>query len=130
MHAFFEGLRIAHSAIPLPFAPPGALQLRSSGRKQRCTQVDGWRSTLLYIALYIIALGEGVMRACIPTLGSDQFDGDNPSEAGRQQSSFFNWFTFCLSIGSVAGLILVVWLEDTKGWDIGFGLSALFILIV
>ena len=95
-----------------------------------CRQVDGWRSALLYIALYTIALGEGVMLACIPALGSDQFDGDNPSEAGRQQSSFFNWFTFCLSIGSVAGLILVVWLEDTKGWDIGFGLSALFILIV
>lgn len=90
--------------------------------------MDGGRSALLYAALYTIALGEGVMRACLPALGSDQFDGDNPSEA-RQQSSFFNWFAFCISIGSVAGLILIVWLENTKGWDVGFGLSALLILI-
>ena len=128
MHAFFPkgyGLLTLQSHFPSLHPPPCN---DSDSEASSCRQVDGWRSTLLYTALYIIALGEGVMRACIPALGSDQFDGDNPSEA-RQQSSFFNWFTFCLSVGSVAGLILIVWLENTRGWDVGFGLSALLILI-
>lgn len=68
------------------------------------------------------------MRACIPALGADQFDGDDPSES-RQQSSFFNWFAFFLSTGVIAGLILIVWLETSKGWDIGFGVSALIALL-
>ncbi|CAL5011875.1 unnamed protein product [Urochloa decumbens] len=93
-----------------------------------CEQVSGWSSTLLYAALYITALGEGFMRACIPALGADQFDGDDPSES-RQQSSFFNWFAFFLSTGVISGLILIVWLQTSKGWDIGFGLSALITLL-
>ncbi|CAO2163605.1 unnamed protein product [Urochloa humidicola] len=93
-----------------------------------CRQVSGWSSTLLYAALYITALGEGFMRACIPALGADQFDGDDPSES-RQQSSFFNWFAFFLSTGVISGLILIVWLQTSKGWDIGFGLSALITLL-
>ncbi|TVU06551.1 hypothetical protein EJB05_49772, partial [Eragrostis curvula] len=93
-----------------------------------CKEVHGWRAGLMYVALYSIALGEGIMRACIPALGADQFDVEDPSEA-RQQSSFFNWFTFCLSVGSIAGLILIVWLENIKGWVVGFGLSALLILL-
>ncbi|CAL5011890.1 unnamed protein product [Urochloa decumbens] len=93
-----------------------------------CEQVSGWSSTLLYAALYITALGEGFMRACIPALGADQFDGDDPSES-RQQSSFFNWFAFWLSTGVISGLIFIVWLQTSKGWDIGFGLSALITLL-
>ncbi|CAL5006549.1 unnamed protein product [Urochloa decumbens] len=102
-------------------------QCNAEAEPSSCKEVNGWNSALLYIALYIIALGEGVMRACIPAVGADQFGSDDLSEA-RQQSSFFNWFTFCLSIGSIAGLILIVWIENTKGWGMGFGLSALLIL--
>ncbi|KAL6659141.1 hypothetical protein ACP70R_003181 [Stipagrostis hirtigluma subsp. patula] len=93
-----------------------------------CNGVHGWSATLLYGALYIVALGEGFMRACIPALGADQFDRDDPSES-RQQSSFFNWFAFCLSMGVISGLILIVWIENSKGWDIGFGVSAILTMI-
>ncbi|KAL6842267.1 hypothetical protein ACP4OV_027915 [Aristida adscensionis] len=93
-----------------------------------CNAVHGWNATLLYVALYIMAVGEGFMRACIPALGADQFDGDDPSES-RQQSSFFNWFAFCLSVGVISGLILIVWVQNSVGWFVGFGLSALITLI-
>ncbi|KAF0891763.1 hypothetical protein E2562_010957 [Oryza meyeriana var. granulata] len=68
------------------------------------------------------------MRACMPPLGADQFDHEDPSES-RQQSSFFNWYTFGISFGGFVGLILIVWLENNKGWDIGFGVCALLILL-
>ncbi|KAJ1271658.1 hypothetical protein BS78_06G143500 [Paspalum vaginatum] len=93
-----------------------------------CEEVHGWNATLLYAALYIIAFGEGCVRACLPSLGADQFDHEDPTES-RQQSSFFNWFTFGISLGGLVGLILIVWLENYKGWDIGFGLCAILILL-
>ncbi|OEL31228.1 Protein NRT1/ PTR FAMILY 4.3, partial [Dichanthelium oligosanthes] len=93
-----------------------------------CKEVHGWRAGILYISLYTMAFGEGCVRSCLPSVGADQFDSNDPSEA-RQQSSFFNWFTFCLSVGSFAGLILIVWLESSKGFDVGFGVSALLTLL-
>ncbi|CAN6249175.1 unnamed protein product [Urochloa humidicola] len=93
-----------------------------------CKEVHGWNSILLYIALYVIAFGEGCVRACVPSLGADQFDHEDPTES-RQQSSFFNWFTFGISFGGLVGLILIVWIQNYKGWDIGFGLGAILILL-
>ncbi|KAJ1271663.1 hypothetical protein BS78_06G143700 [Paspalum vaginatum] len=93
-----------------------------------CKEVHGWNATLFYAALYISAFGEGCMRACLPSLGADQFDHEDPSES-HQQSSFFNWFTFGISFGGFVGLIFMVWLENYKGWDIGLGLSAILILL-
>ncbi|GJN08186.1 hypothetical protein PR202_ga26080 [Eleusine coracana subsp. coracana] len=47
----------------------------------------------------------------------------------QQQSNFFNWFTFGNSIGGLLGLILIVWLENYKGWDIGLGFCSILILL-
>ena len=68
------------------------------------------------------------MRAALPSLGGDQFDDKDPVEL-QLKSSFFNWFTFGISLGGFIGLTLVVWIENNKGWDIGFGVSALAILL-
>ncbi|KAG2567084.1 hypothetical protein PVAP13_7NG221900 [Panicum virgatum] len=92
-----------------------------------CKEIHGWNAILLYLALYIIAFGEGCVRACLPSLGADQFDHD-PTES-HQQSSFFNWFTFGISFGGLVGLILIVWLQNYKGWGIGLGLCAILILL-
>ncbi|KAH7681320.1 Proton-dependent oligopeptide transporter family protein [Dioscorea alata] len=97
-------------------------------QSSNCRSVHGFNSILLYIALYTIALGEGCIRASLASLGADQFDTDDPVES-RQWSSFFNWYTFGISSGAFSGLILIVWLEDNKGWDIGFAVGALLVLL-
>jgi solute carrier family 15 (peptide/histidine transporter), member 3/4 len=58
-----------------------------------CQEVHGWNATLFYAALYINAFGEGCVCTCLSSLGADQFDREDPSES-RQQSNFFNWYTF------------------------------------
>ncbi|KAE8785895.1 protein nrt1 ptr family -like isoform x1 [Hordeum vulgare] len=63
----------------------------------------------------------------MPSLGADQFDRQDPTES-RQQASFFNWYTFGISLGGFIGLILIVWLENYKGWDIGLGACAILVL--
>ncbi|PKA55930.1 Nitrate transporter 1.2 [Apostasia shenzhenica] len=94
----------------------------------QCKRVQGLNAAVLYSSLYTIALGEGCMRACMASFGEDQFDDNDPIES-KQKSSFFNWYTFGISLGAFLGLMFVVWLEDNKGWDYGFGASALSVLL-
>ncbi|PVH35500.1 hypothetical protein PAHAL_7G200800 [Panicum hallii] len=110
----------------LPSLRPPACNIEAEA--SNCKEVHGWNATLLYAALYISALGDGCMRACMPSLGADQFDHEDPSES-HQQSSFFNWYTFGISFGGFIGLILIVWLQNDKGWDIGFGVCSILILL-
>ncbi|XP_020245724.1 protein NRT1/ PTR FAMILY 4.5-like isoform X2 [Asparagus officinalis] len=100
----------------------------TSDQLNDCQRVHGFNLVLLYIGLYTIALGEGCMRACLAPFGGDQFDSQDPEES-QLQSSFFNWFTFSIGVGGFIGLIFIVWLENNKGWDYSFGVSALLFLI-
>ncbi|KAJ1686156.1 hypothetical protein LUZ63_017546 [Rhynchospora breviuscula] len=93
-----------------------------------CVPVHGFNFVLLNIGLYTVTFGEGCLRACIASLGGDQFDNDDPVEQ-RQKISYFNWFTFSISLGGFLGLIFIVWVENNKGWDIGFAVCALLVLI-
>ena len=68
------------------------------------------------------------MKASLPTHGADQFDEKDPKEA-KQMSSFFNWLLLALCIGAAVSSTLIVWIQDYKGWDKGFGISALAVLV-
>ncbi|XP_043723371.1 protein NRT1/ PTR FAMILY 4.5-like [Telopea speciosissima] len=109
----------------LPSLRPPACDSSTSGGQQSssCKQVHGSKAAVLYIALYIIALGEGSLRANLPPFGAEQFDDDAISKS-RRKSSYFNWLNVCISGGSVMGLILIVWIESSKGWVEGLALTS------
>ena len=107
------------SLHPPPCSPTGA---------QTCETVRGSNLSLLLLGLYLIPIGDGAARACLPALGGDQFDTADPVEQ-RQETSFFNWYTFAVSSGGFVGLVLVVWVENRRGWDIGFTVCALCVLL-
>ncbi|CAN6330869.1 unnamed protein product [Urochloa humidicola] len=92
-----------------------------------CTPVSGRNLSLLTLGLYVIPLGEGAVRVCAAALGGDQFNGDDPREL-RAKMSFFNWYTFCISLGGFVGLVLLVWVQNNEGWDLGFAPSAIVAL--
>lgn len=101
----------------------------SSSSSYTCKHVNGGQAALFYTGLYIFALGEGCLRANLAPFGGDQFDEQSDAKEARQKSSFFNWFGFSHSTGSLIGLVLVVWIENNKGWDHGFALSSALILL-
>ena len=72
----------------------------------------------------MVALGTGGVKAALPAYGADQFDEKDPKEA-KEMSTFFNWFLLAVCVGGVASLTLIVWVQDNKGWDKGFAISAL-----
>ncbi|XP_063944290.1 protein NRT1/ PTR FAMILY 4.5-like [Daucus carota subsp. sativus] len=94
----------------------------------KCEVVDGRNSVILFAGTYALALGAAGVKASLPTHGADQFDEKDPKEA-KQMSSFFNWLLLALCIGAAVSSTLIVWIQDYKGWDKGFGISALAVLV-
>ncbi|XP_058115550.1 protein NRT1/ PTR FAMILY 4.6-like isoform X2 [Magnolia sinica] len=93
-----------------------------------CKQVGGGKAAILFTGLYLVALGVGGIKGSLPAHGAQQFD--HTTALGRKQrSTFFNYYVFCLSCGALIAVTLVVWIEDNKGWQWGFGISTAAILL-
>lgn len=66
-------------------------------------------------ALYMVALGAGCLRPCLATLGADQFDIEDPEEK-KQIRSYFNWYFFFMSVGSMIAMMVVVYVAESVSW--------------
>ncbi|GLJ31705.1 hypothetical protein SUGI_0637370 [Cryptomeria japonica] len=88
-----------------------------------CVKVSGGKSAMLFVGLYLVAIGNGGSRASLAPFGADQFDERDPDERGNV-SHYFNMLFFCVTVGSTLGVTVLVWIQNYKGWDKGFGISA------
>ncbi|KAH9322868.1 hypothetical protein KI387_017507 [Taxus chinensis] len=93
-----------------------------------CVKVSGGKAAMMFTGLYLIALGNGGVKAALPALGGDQFD-ETDSKERRKISTFFNYFLLSLCVGAAVGVTVVVWLMNNKGWDVGFGICAAGVFI-
>ncbi|WVZ79618.1 hypothetical protein U9M48_027178 [Paspalum notatum var. saurae] len=93
-----------------------------------CEPVSGAKKAMLFAGLYVTALGVGGIKGSLPSHGAEQFDERAPR--GRTaRSTFFNYYVFCLSCGALIAVTFAVWVEDNKGWQWGFGISTIAILL-
>ncbi|XP_047083403.1 protein NRT1/ PTR FAMILY 4.6-like isoform X1 [Lolium rigidum] len=93
-----------------------------------CEPVSGSKKAMLFVGLYMTALGIGGIKGSLPSHGAEQFDEGTPR--GRKgRSTFFNYFVFCLSCGALVAVTFAVWVEDNKGWQWGFFISTIAILL-
>lgn len=93
-----------------------------------CKEISGGKAAMLFMGLYLVALGVGGIKGSLPPHGAEQFDENHP-QGRKQRSTFFNYFVFCLACGALIAVTLVVWVEDNKGWQWGFGISTATILL-
>lgn len=110
----------SHSLKPPPCDP--------ANPNLACHEVAGAKAAMLFAGLYLVALGVGGIKGSLPSHGAEQFDESTP-QGRKQRSTFFNYFVFSLSCGALIAVTLVVWVEDNKGWEWGFGISTLAILL-
>ena len=79
---------------------------------------------LLFLAIYLLAVGGAGVKAALPSHGADQFDEKYPKEA-TQTSTYFNSLLLGIALGGSVSLTCFVWVQDNKGFDSGFGLSTI-----
>ncbi|XP_059434032.1 protein NRT1/ PTR FAMILY 5.4-like [Corylus avellana] len=81
------------------------------------------RKAIFFVALYIIAVGEGGHKPCVQTFAADQFNENLPEEK-KAKSSFFNWWYSGIMVGATSSTLAVVYIEDNISWAAGFGVLA------
>lgn len=114
------GVTILTISTKIPSLRPPKCNLNHG---QSCIQASGMQLVVLYIALYLTALGTGGLKSSVSGFGSDQFDDSDPQER-NQMTNFFNWFFFFISIGSLAAVTVLVYIQDNLGREWGYGICA------
>ncbi|CAN6280347.1 unnamed protein product [Urochloa humidicola] len=87
-----------------------------------CGPHSGKELGIFYMALYMIAFGNGGYQPNVATFGSDQFDEEDPGEA-HSKVSFFSYFYLALNLGSLFSNTFLSYLEDEGRWALGFWAS-------
>ncbi|CAL9057289.1 unnamed protein product [Musa banksii] len=106
------------TAVP-GLRPPACADPASGG----CVKASGAQLGVLYLALYLTALGTGGLKSSVSGFGSDQFDETDRGEKA-QMMKFFNWFFFFISLGSLLAVTVLVYIQDNLGRQWGYGVCA------
>lgn len=72
-------------------------------------------------ALYLTTVGLGATTPCFEAFGADQFQ-EGGARDRRRKSSFFNWWFFAVSIGSLTASTALVYIQEDVSWGLGFGI--------
>ncbi|KAG1370004.1 protein NRT1/ PTR FAMILY 4.4 [Cocos nucifera] len=98
-------------------------QCNMMSKEEHCVEAKGFKATIFFIALYLVALGSGCLKPNMIAHGADQFRKDDPKQS-KKLSTYFNtaYFSFC--VGELIALTVLVWVQTRSGMDVGFGVSA------
>ncbi|XP_073012095.1 protein NRT1/ PTR FAMILY 6.3-like [Typha latifolia] len=97
------------------------------GPTAACVRASRTQLGLLYLALYLTALGTGGLKSSVPGFGSDQFDESDRREK-KKMMQFFNWFFFFISLGSLLAVTVLVYVQEEFGRRWGYGACAVAIV--
>ncbi|KAL0410685.1 UNVERIFIED_CONTAM: protein NRT1/ PTR FAMILY 6.2 [Sesamum latifolium] len=93
-----------------------------------CKQANGFQMGMLYLALYLIALGTGGLKSSVSGFGTDQFDEKDEKEKS-QMAYFFNRFFFFISIGTLTAVTVLVYIQDEVGRSLAYGICSVSMLV-
>ncbi|XP_059292518.1 protein NRT1/ PTR FAMILY 4.4-like [Lycium ferocissimum] len=116
---------LAVQAHVLPLRPPKCDMMLSKGQ---CLEAKGYKAMIFFVALYLVALGSGCLKPNIISHGADQFK-KHDSKQSKKLSTYFNFAYFAFCAGELVALTLLVWLQTHYGMDLGFGVSAVAMVI-
>ncbi|KAH9305824.1 hypothetical protein KI387_010228, partial [Taxus chinensis] len=82
--------------------PPLTDKMCTPGAKMTSTEAG-----IMFLGLYLIAIGVGGILPAGATLGADQFDEKDPNREENKSRVIFNWLLFSIVIGGSVGSILL-----------------------
>ncbi|XP_076918474.1 protein NRT1/ PTR FAMILY 4.5-like [Bidens hawaiensis] len=127
LFASFEVVGYALLAVQAHFQQLRPVPCNASLGNQ-CEPAESRQEAILFTGLYLIAFGTSGIKAALPSLGADQFDESNPNEV-KSLASYFNWLMFSITTGAIFGVTFVVWISSNRGWDWGFGVCSVSVLV-
>ncbi|KAL0373034.1 UNVERIFIED_CONTAM: protein NRT1/ PTR FAMILY 6.3 [Sesamum calycinum] len=107
---------------------PGLRPPKCTAGSPSCIPANGKQLGVLYLALYLTALGTGGLKSSVSGFGSDQFDDTDKRET-KQMIKFFNWFFFFINVGSLIAVTVLVYIQDNVGREWGYGICACAIVV-
>ncbi|CAO2828391.1 unnamed protein product [Amaranthus hypochondriacus] len=91
-------------------------------------EASGGQLAILFISIYLLAIGSGGIRPCVVAFGAEQFDESDPNQKNRTWK-YFNWYYFAMGASMLVAVTVLVYLQDNVGWGIGLGVPAIFMSI-
>lgn len=95
---------------------------------ENCEPATGFQMAILYLALYLIALGTGGLKSSVSGFGTDQFDEKDEKEKA-QMGYFFQRFFLLISIGTLLAVTVLVYMQDEVGRSWAYGVCAASMLV-
>ncbi|KAJ8547855.1 hypothetical protein K7X08_021091 [Anisodus acutangulus] len=95
---------------------------------QQCRGANKSQMGFLVMGLGFLSIGSGGIRPCSIPFGVDQFD--STTDEGRKGiASFFNWYYTSFTVVLIIALTLVVYIQDSVSWVIGFGIPTVLMFL-
>lgn len=83
---------------------------------------------MLYLSLYLIALGTGGLKSSVSGFGTDQFDDKDPKEK-TQMAYFFSRFLFFISTGTLLAVTVLVYIQDEVGRSWAYAICCISMIL-
>lgn len=89
-------------------------------------------------SLYLISIGQGGYNPSLQAFGADQLEtpqelprtnNDDNEKKSDQKSLFFQWWYFGVCCGSLLGVSVMSYIQDTLGWGLGFAIPSLAMIM-
>ncbi|GLJ43898.1 hypothetical protein SUGI_0915060 [Cryptomeria japonica] len=101
--------------------PPCGPQLQALGR---CDAPTRRQYAVLYLYFALTIGASAGLRYNSGTFGADQFEKDS-AKGMRQIQSYFNWYYCALFVSIVIASTVIVYIQSSVSWAMGFGLCVL-----
>lgn len=114
----------------------GLLALTSLALQWPWTSVDrsGFSSSLSW-SLHSISLGQAGYNPSLQAFAADQLGDEDElpctknDQGSKKKSAFFHWWYFGICCGSLLGVSVMSYIQDTLGWGLGFAIPAIAMIV-
>ncbi|GJV48932.1 NRT1/ PTR family 3.1-like protein [Tanacetum coccineum] len=93
-----------------------------------CKEASQSQLSVLYISLFLTAVGLGGTRPCVVAFAADQLDMLKMKTQVKSWN-FFNVYYFLLSLASLSALTVVVYIQDNVSWGWGLGIPTIAMVV-
>ncbi|XP_014507371.1 protein NRT1/ PTR FAMILY 2.13 [Vigna radiata var. radiata] len=112
------------SWLPQLQPPPCSPEELASGK---CVRASNSQMGVLILGLCCLTIGSSGVRPCSIPFGVDQFD-PTTEEGKKGINSFFNWYYTTFTMVLLITQTVVVYVQDSVSWKIGFGIPTFCML--